>query len=301
MLTATPSWGLAAALALSLGVLACDDTVSGAKPIGGDVPTDASLQRFVRRSTLDLTGTPPSDADLAARADELRAAGNTALARRAQVDALMSSDAFATLWTEELENRVLGGNTLEYQYTFLCSILRQQDQACRSCTDADPCTCTCPAIAPLAPERAQLRMTAHDFAAHTASSVLERRYASAEAYTAFLGDAETITTRLFEDFLGRPAEAEELEAGRAMIIGGFGGPAGLLFHRHGATYADLVDIALGSDVYREAIVTRVFNRYLGRTPTSAELSYFAGQLDATAPDVRPVIAAVLTSKEYFEP
>lgn len=284
-------------LALAAG---CDDTVSGARPIGGDVPTEASLQRFVRRSTLDLTGAPPSDTDLATHVAELRAAGNTVEARAAQVSALMASRAFADLWTEELENRVLGGDTLENRYTFLCSIIRQQ--SCQTCTAGDPCACQCAQIMPLFPERAELRTTAMAFAAQTPSSILERRYAMAQGYRAFLGDPETITTRMFEDFLGRAAELEEREAGRAMIFGfGGGAPAGLLFHRHGGTFADLVDITFDSEVYREAMIVRVFNRYLGRAPRPAELAHFVALLDANEPDVRNVIAAVLTSKEYFDP
>jgi hypothetical protein len=87
-----------------------------------------------------------------------------------------------------------------------------------------------------------------------------------------------------------------------MIFGGLGGgPAGLLFHRHGGTYADLVDIVFDDEIYREAIVAGVFDRYLARPPTSAERAHFVSVLDANDPDAREVIEAVLSSKEYFDP
>jgi hypothetical protein len=86
-----------------------------------------------------------------------------------------------------------------------------------------------------------------------------------------------------------------------MVFGSFvpGSPAGLLFHRHGANYADLVDIIFASEVYREAAVDAVFLRYLGRGATPEELAFFAGDLDQVSPDVRPVMRAVLSSREYF--
>jgi hypothetical protein len=87
-----------------------------------------------------------------------------------------------------------------------------------------------------------------------------------------------------------------------MIVGALipGTPAGLLFHRLGGNYADLIDIVFHSEVYREAMVHRVFDRYLARAPSSAELAHFATTLDATDPDQRGVVRAVVSSREYFE-
>ena len=73
-----------------------------------------------------------------------------------------------------------------------------------------------------------------------------------------------------------------------------------MFHRHGSDYADLIDIVFDSEVYREAIVRRVFGRYLAREPSSVELAHFVSTLDAAKPDVRGVVRAVLSSREYFE-
>jgi len=288
--------------AVLLLLAACDDTVSGNKPVGGGEASDAAIERFVRWAFLDLSGAPPSDADLAARVAAVRAGGNTPAVRRALVQELMAAPAFATVWTEELENRVLGGETLAYRYQFLCSIIRNDEAACRSCTAADPCDCSCPTLTTLRQERATLATTAGDLRSGTATSTLERRYALAIGYFALSGEPDARAVALFQDFLGRPAELEERDNARAMILGGLGGgPAGLLFHRHGGSYADLIDIVFGSEVYREAAVGRVFDRYLARAPTSAERAHFVATLDAGEPDVRPVIEAVLASKEYFDP
>jgi len=73
-----------------------------------------------------------------------------------------------------------------------------------------------------------------------------------------------------------------------------------MFHRHGAMYADLIDINFGDEVYREAMVRRVFERYLSREPSSEELAHFVSTLDAKAPDARVVVRAVLSSREYFD-
>jgi hypothetical protein len=86
-----------------------------------------------------------------------------------------------------------------------------------------------------------------------------------------------------------------------MILGALlpGAPAGLMFHRLGASYADLIDIVFASEVYREALVRRVFERYLARPPTGPELAHFVSTLDAIDPDVRGLVRAVASSREYF--
>src|SRR5258705_2398387 len=100
---------------------------------------------------------------------------------------------------------------------------------------------------------------------------------------AVTGAAEARVTALLDDFLARTAEADEVENGRAMILGSLipGAPAGLMFHRLGATYADLIDIVFHSEVYREAMVARGFQRYLARSPGAAELAHFVPTLDDT--------------------
>ncbi|MBZ0232064.1 MAG: hypothetical protein K8M05_06895 [Deltaproteobacteria bacterium] len=289
-------------LLAALATAACDDTVGGNVPVGGEEASDAALERFVRRAYIDLSGLPPSDADLAAEAAALRTGGNTPAARRALVQKLMGQASWANVWVEELENRVFGGDTLEVRYQFLCSIIRQQQEACRSCTAADPCDCSCQQLSTLKTERDQLATSASDLRGGTSTSAIERRYAMAIGYFALSGEPENRARALFDDFLGRPAEGEEIENARAMIFGGLGGgPAGLLFQRHGSNYADLIDIVFDDEIYREAVVAAVFERYLARQPSSAERSHFVSVLDANDPDAQVVIEAVLSSKEYFDP
>ena len=112
------------------------------------------MQRYVRRAYLDLSGRPPTDADLTATTTRLRDAGNTAAARASFVDERIATDDYAKVWVEELENGILGGNTLEQQYAFICSIVRGQDRSCDSCTQQDSCKCACgvlPSLEPSAP------------------------------------------------------------------------------------------------------------------------------------------------------
>jgi len=120
-------------------------------------------------------------------------------------------------------------------------------------------------------------------------------------YFALAGTPEARVTALFDDFLARTAEPDEVENGRSMIFGSIlpGSPAGLVFHRHGASYADLIDIVFRSEVYREAMVRRVFDRYLARSPSANELAHFVSTFDANDPDVRGLVRAVVSSREYF--
>lgn len=288
-----------APVALLLWIAACGDTVTG-QPIGGTVDSEARLERFLRRAHLDLAGVAPSDGELSAQAATLRAAGDTPTSRAVVVDDLLARDTFARQWVGELENSIFGGNTLAAQYQLLCGILHGEP-ACRTCTDPDPCTCSCPAIAPLAGERAQLASSAAELGAGAKSSQLERRYAMAYGYYALVGSPESRVKQLFKDFLARAAEPDEIENGRAMVVGTIiaGDPAGVLFHRDGASYADFIDIVFGDEVYREALVRRVFERYLARDPSPQELAHFVTTVDATAPDVRGLIRAVVSSREYL--
>jgi hypothetical protein len=283
-------------------VVACDDTVTGQKPVGGSVDTEAEIQRYQRRVYLDLSGKPPADDELAASTTRLQAAGNTPSARAALVDELMAKPAFATVWIEELENSIFGGNTLADQYALVCGIIRGTDPTCNSCTSTDSCACNCSVLPAYLAERDNLQLTTTDFGSGTQSSKIERRYALAAGYYVLAGSPEGRVRTLFEDFLGRTAEADEVENGRSMIFGAIlpGSPAGLLFHKHGASYDDLVDIVFTSEVYREAIVRRIFDRYLSRSPIDAELEQFSATLDATDPDARDLVHAVLSSREYFE-
>lgn len=298
-----PRWVISAVwpIVWTLGAGACGETVGGNKPIGKAVDTDAQLQRYLRRAYLDLSGHGPSDAELGDATARLRDAGNTATARGDLVDDLIAKDAFAKVWFSELENGIFGGSSLDQQYTTVCGITRGTNPACMSCSFADSCTCSCPQLQVLNTERTQLRASASDFLAGTKSSTIERRYAMASGYFALAGTPEARTKALFDDFLARTAEPDEIENGRAMIFGSLipGSPAGLLFHRLGASYADLIDIVFASEAYREAMVRRVFERYLARSPSAVELAHFVSTLDATNPDARGLVRAVVSSREYF--
>jgi hypothetical protein len=271
-------------------------------PVGGHTDTEAELQRYVRRATLDLAGQPPADAELNASTQQLRDANNTAAARATFVDQLIGGDEYAKLWVEELENGIFGGNMLDQQYQFICSLVRGGDPTCDTCSQQDSCKCACNVLPTLDAERTDLKKATTDFMSKMPTSEIERRYAAAIGYFALNGGPEGRVSALFDDFLSRPAELDEIENGRAMIIGAIfpNSPAGLLFHRHGSNYADMIDIIFDSEVYRESMVRRVFGRYLAREPSSIELAHFVTTIDATKPDLRGLVRAVVSSREYFD-
>jgi len=286
-----------------LCLAACNETVPAGKPVGTTVDTEAEMQRFLRHAYLDLTGAVPTDAELAAGTTRLRDAGNTAAARAQLADELIAGDKFSAVWIAELENSIFGGNTLEQQYAFVCGLIRGgASSGCSTCTLQDSCACTCANLPYYFTERDGLRAAPADLRAGTKTSAIERRYAAANGYFAIVGAPEARTRALFDDFLARAAEPDEIENGRAMIIGAIfpTSPAGLMFHRHGSNYNDLIDIIFSSEVYREAVVRRVFERYLARSPKPAELAHFVTTLDATDPDARGLVRAVASSREYFD-
>ncbi len=285
-----------------LCLAACDQTVAGGPPVGGSVDSDAEIQRYLRRAYLDLTGETPTEADLTASTTRLRDANNSPTARGELVAELVSKQEFANVWTEEIENGIFGGNSLTAQYDLVCSLTRGVEPACMSCQQADPCACACPQIAPLKLEREKLATTAADLHGGMKTSTLEKRYAMQTGYFAISGSPEARITALFDDFLARPPEPDEIENGRALIIGSIlpGSPAGVMFHEYGSSYAEMLDIVFGSEVYREALVRRVFDRYLARAPSPVELAHFSATLDATEPDARSLVRAVVSSREYFE-
>lgn len=289
-------------ITLVLCLAACDQTVAGGPPVGGSVDTDAEIQRYLRRAYLDLTGETPTEADLTASTTRLRDANNSPTARGELVAELVSKQEFANVWTEEIENGIFGGNSLTAQYDLVCGLTRGVEPACMSCQQADPCACACPQIAPLKLERDKLATTAADLHGGMKTSTLEKRYATQTGYFALSGSPEARITALFDDFLARPPEPDEIENGRALIIGSIipGSPAGVMFHQYGSSYAEMLDIVFGSEVYREAVVRRVFDRYLARSPSPAELAHFSATLDATEPDARSLVRAVVSSREYFE-
>ncbi|MFN0251030.1 MAG: DUF1549 domain-containing protein [Kofleriaceae bacterium] len=266
------------------------------------VDSDAEIQRYLRRAYLDLTGKTPSEADLTASTTRLRDANNSSTARGELVAELMATDKFAAVWTEELENQVFAGNTLESHYQLICGLTRGAFDECLSCTATDNCACTCPQVAPFAAERTMLATTATDLKGGMKTSALEKRYAMQTAYFAITGSFDARITALFDDFLARPPEPDEIENGRSLIIGSIapGSPAGVLFHEYGSSYTDMLDILFESEVYREAVVRRVFDRYLARSPKPAELAHFSATLNAAEPDARSIVRAVVSSREYFE-
>src|SRR5688500_17544120 len=146
-------------------------------------------------------------------------------------------------------------------------------------------------------------MSAPDLRTGTSTSSIERRYALQSGYYALSGSPEGRVRALFDDFLSRPPEPDEIENGRSMVIfqNGFlnDSAVAFMFHRHGRHYADMIDIIFDSEVYREAMVRRAFERYLARAPTPVELAHFTTTLDANDPDMRPLVRAVVSSREYF--
>ena len=294
---------LATLMIAAIPWIGCTERETGLLPVGSSAASVIEQTRYVKRLHLDLTGLLPSDADIDAAITRLAAEGDTPATRAEMADDLLATPAFAALFASELENRVFGGGSANDTYALFCPVLQDSDPACAGCAYAADCGgCDCPTMVALAEERLSLIKSADDIAAGDATLTdIERRYASSQIFTFNAGSAESIAQGLFENFLGRPAEPDEQKNARAMVFGALveGSVSGLLFHQHGADYADLVKIIFTSEVYRDAAVDAVFLRYLGRGASPEELAFFSGSLADEKLDVRPVMRAVLSSREYF--
>jgi hypothetical protein len=289
---------------LALVVVAgCNQVRDGFAPVLGDDVTAAEKERFARRIHLDLSGLPATAEQAKGIVDRLDEEGNTAETREAIAAELIGKPEMGSLYLAETESAALSGQSIETAFGLVCGLVRGADVACLSCGDPDPCTCGCPAIQALSAERQAIRDMGADFVAggDVTTSEVERAIARSQAFVFNGTSPEGITQQMFQAFLARPAEADEVKNARFMTIGSLipDSPAGLLFHRHGTNYDDLLDIVFESEVYRDAMVVRVFQRYLGRRPSAAELRHFSESLDAERPDMRPVIRAVVSSAEYF--
>jgi hypothetical protein len=284
-------------------LVGCNEREAGLTPVGGDEVSVVQQSRFLRRLYLDLTGLLPSESELSAGLERLDREGTGPSTRGALASELLADPRFAALFVSELENRVFGGGTAEATYALFCPVLQSIDPECAACAPAADCSgCPCPTLVALAEERTAILASANDIAESRANlGDIERRYAASEVFTLNNGSPEGIADGLFGNFLGRLPEPEEVKNTRAMVFGTFvpGSPVGLLFHRHGEDYADLIDIVFTSEVYRDAAVDRVFLRYLGRYASPEELAAFSQRLDPASPDVRQVILAVVSSGEYF--
>lgn len=297
---------LVALVAVATG---CDKTVDGVAPVGGEVSSPAEVERFVRRAHLDLTGSAADEAFVADARDRILADANSAAARGEVIDELLADSKFAETFVDEVENRTFAADGYEPGFALLCGIQRMNEPLCADCqASSDPCDgCTCESVTTLQAERDALDAAAADLSAGDATtSEVERRFAVATPYIGLAGP-DAGANNLFEDFLGRPAEPDELQNATAMILSigvnqndpNAADHAGLLFHRLGGTYDDLLDIVFESEIYREAAVNRVFERFIGRLATPAELDHFVNTLDSDNPDIRDVTRAVLSSREYF--
>ncbi len=289
--------------AVVLGLAGCGESRQGLSPVLGDDVTPAQKERFARRLHLDLTGLPPSPEAQGAILLRLGEEGNTAETRGAIAAELLESPAARSLLVTEVAEAAYSGQSLDAGYDNLCEIAIFMDPECDACDYEDSCSCDCPQIQGLAAERKAFDALMEGLAkgGETRTSEIEEALCASSPFLFNNNSAEGIATQVFQVFLTRPPEPEELRNSRFMIFGTFVPPApsGLLFHRHGGSYEDFLGIVFGSEVYREAVVTRVFSRFLGRRPESDELRHFSASLDPERPDMRDMIHAVVSSSEYF--
>jgi hypothetical protein len=270
-------------------------------PAAGGQASPIQVERFARRLYLDLLGSAPAADELEALKTKLAGAGTGAL-RAAAADDLMARPGFAKNFVVELEGRVFAGDQLDNRYALICLAFADYDPSCKSLMPTDPadlCSVDCPSVKMLADERDMLKKSATQLAAGAVTSAVEERYASSMVFRYSFATQEALADGLFDAFLGRrPGPDERRNAALMAFDLQDMRPHGVVFGQLGSTFTDLIDIIFTSEVYREAMVQFAFGRYLGRPPTPVEL-LFADRVDAKNPDLRPIIRAVVSSKEYF--
>jgi hypothetical protein len=276
--------------------------VTGVQPVAGRSST-LQQERFVRRLYLDLTGARPTEAQLIAGEARL-VDDESATSRGALAAEVLHLPAFASNYVGELLNRVLAGEEPRARYDLICASYRNFIPECQACPAPDPtkslcADCACEELAQLHAEERLLSGSADALTAGEATSAIERRIASSYMLQSSYGDGPALADALFRGFLSRTPSDDERRNAAQMAVAQTVGHKGVLFHRYGDDFGDLVDILFASEAYREAIVEAAFVRYLGRPPTAVERAHFVARLDAEKPDARPVIQAVVSSREYF--
>lgn len=283
----------------------CRETDSGNIPVGTKEESPLAQERFLKRLGMDLTGQKPDESTLRDQRARLETEGNTPAVRGAIATELIRTRAFGETFVDEIEPRAFSGLRADTLYPLLCSAFAEAIPECASCVEQegfydDPCACECADVAAFRSEWDSILAAPDDLVSGEAStSAIARRFAQGDGLIQGGGTAEGIAIALFDAFLGRAPEAEEIRNVRALTLG-VEGVKGILFGKIGGDYADLVDIVFESPVYREASVGQVFSRYLGRDATPEELGHFTRQLDPEDPDVRGVIVSVVSSQEYFD-
>jgi len=271
-------------------------------PASGGQASPIEVERFARRLYLDLLGSAPAAADLTALETLLHGAGTAAL-RAAAADDLMARPGFAKNYVVELEGRVFAGEQVANTYQLICLAFADYDPACKNVPPSDlmdQCSVDCPSVKMLSDDRALLGKSADDLAAGSTTSAIEQRYAASMAFRYSFVDQKALADALFNGFLGRKAGLDEERNATLMAYDIQDQlPKGVLFGKLGGNLPDLVGIVFGSEVYRESMVQYAFGRYLGRAPSPVELAVFADGLDAQNPDLRPLVRAVVSSREYF--
>jgi hypothetical protein len=288
--------------AVSIFGSACDRTDEGHLPVGEAQVSVLEEDRFLKRLSMDLVGARPDEVELADLRAELDDGGNTPEVRAAIAQRFIARPEFAESYVAEVQSAAFAGERIEVVYDLVCLNFLAFDSACFSCVPAedDLCSCACPSIAALAAEREMLLSSADDLMAGTSTAQIDRRHVASDVFQLNAGPSDVIADLLFQGFLGRPPEAEELRNVRAFSLGStIAGMKAILFLELGENYADMVSIVFGSEVYREAAVDAVFSRYLGRHASPVELVHFVGTLDKNNVDVRNVISVVVSSEEYF--
>jgi hypothetical protein len=293
-------------LAVALLIAGCSDKVSHVQPVGGAAGSALHEERYLRRLFLDLTGAGPTDDQLAAAKKTLSDGADSAAARGAVVDTVLALPGFATNWVAELTNRVLAGQQLTDSYSLICASYRNFIVACQTCPmPSDPqaslcSSCDCAEVKQLWQEEQDLESAPQKLALGLTTSEIERLYGGSYLMQYSFADGNALADAMFQSFLAKKTSDDERRNASMISQAQPGsGNHGVLFHRYGGSFGDLVDIVFSSERYREGTVESVFTRYLGRAPTPVERAHFVAGLDASKPDVRPVIKAVVSSTEYF--
>lgn len=296
------SWRATLALVLVLSPASACRGESDLYPASEAAPSAASVERYVRRAHVDLTGAVPDEATIVAARDRLLEDGASAAARIAFARTLVESEAFARKLVDDVRTAAFDGVPTDRVFAIYCRASANGDGGCEKCPfdAADPCACDCSGTTLLAGERAAIGDFAARFAAGEASSTIERELATSAIYQMHGGSVEGLATSLFEDFFDRPPEADEIANVRSCARGsGVSGMGCTLFRENASNYAGMVERAFASEVYREAAVRRVFRQLLGRVPEPVEYRTFAVTSDAPF-DVRPLVIKVIASNEYFD-
>ncbi len=268
-----------------------DTTIGGNRPPDYSGVADAQVDAYINRLYIDLLGQEADSRTVASGREKLRF-GGLSMASRAQfaaeiLETRAADDRIFAHWSARMLN---GSDSAEIQTFINLWIYTLEIEKKKPSPDAFYIQ----VLEQLLARDLALQNSRADF--HAGIITIQgmfRRMLDNYIYDEINMGSENFVKASFENLYHRQPTASELAAGVKMADGQ---PA-ILLQADGASKPELMDIFVSNPECNEGIAVELYNAYLLRKPTPAEIVAH-GQLAKTPQGFRTLQLSLLTSAEY---